>query len=106
MKRQINKMLFALAAASALGTCIASGAATSSATVDLRGYWREVRNGHERFCNVESRGHYLQNVCYSRAELKRRLLPGSSAAGPMAAPGPALVFPTSFYIAAGRPNGG
>ncbi len=93
------------AAASAFCAWVCASPAISAAGFDLGGYVRVMSNGQERFCDKEEQGHFLLYVCYTRPQLKEKLLARRRAAGLSSAAGePVLVPPTSFYIASGRPG--
>ena len=100
MKLQIEKTLFAFAAATVLTVGGSTGLASSFASRDFPGYWRVVRNGQELFCDKEKDGHFLRAVCYSRNQVEERertVLVLDS--------GPVLIPQTAQFIAAGRPGG-
>ena len=80
MKLQISGILFALAAALVLGACASKVPAKQISSRELSdvlsNYVRVVSNGQEFFCNKEQDGHFLRDVCYTRSQMKERLLGG------------------------------
>jgi hypothetical protein len=77
MKRLIRGTPFGLAPVLVLGACASAPPARqiSSREVSefLSGYVRVVSNGQESFCDNEQDGHFLRDVCYTRAQMKELL---------------------------------
>jgi hypothetical protein len=97
MRLQVMQVLVAFGAALALGACASTAPATHVSSVDLSGYVRVVSDGQELFCHKESQGRFLQDVCYTRSELKERLLTRQIAGVGPVGPAPVPVNQTSMY---------
>lgn len=75
MKRQIRGTLFASAAALVLGACASPPPARQISSRELSdflsGYVRVASNGQDFFCRPV---HFRLGTCYTRAQMKDRLL--------------------------------
>ena len=102
MKRQIRGSLFALAVAFVLGACASTAPATHSASRYrdyLAGYVHLTNNGRELFCHETKYSPYgPYDACYTRAQMKDRLLVlRSLEAGLSTAGDPQIVPSASIY---------
>jgi hypothetical protein len=90
------KAVFAFATALTLGACASTSPATHSASLyNLDGYVHLVNDGRELFCHESKHGNYY-DACYTRSQLKERLLGHELTAGPVG-PEPVLVNQDSMY---------